>query len=145
MDECKWIGYHIFSHIPTPTLAHRLLRRPPQVVAQIDRTGAWAEGGRQDPRGWQKAVRTHSWFFIHSVAAKHPEHPSAEDQRHMIIFIVFLGQVPRASPRTSPHASPRARAQPRRELDRYKPARAGSTTPARSTGSTCSRSCGTRR
>ena len=117
----------------------RLLHRQLQVAAQIDGTGG--RGRSQDPRSWQKAIGTHTWFFIHSVAAKYPEHPSAEDQRHMINFIAFLGQVPGAPPR----ASPRARAQPRREPARYKPARAGSTTPARSAGSTCSRSCGTRR
>lgn len=37
-------------------------------------------GYHKDPRSWQKAIGTHTWFFIHSVAAKYPENPSAADQ-----------------------------------------------------------------
>ena len=42
---------------------------------------------------WQKVIGTHTWFFIHSVAAKYPEHPTAADQKAIIDFIGFLGQL----------------------------------------------------
>jgi hypothetical protein len=50
-------------------------------------------GYHKDPRSWQKVIGTHTWFFIHSVAAKYPEHPTAADQKAMVDFIGFLGQL----------------------------------------------------
>ena len=50
-------------------------------------------GYHNDPRDWQQVIGTHTWFFIHSVAAKYPEHPSAADQQAMIDFVGFLGQL----------------------------------------------------
>jgi len=78
---------------------------PPSPAAAVAVTGGVAAGWRcteeeckwvgyhNDPRSWQKVVGTHTWFFIHSVAAKYPEHPTQADQQAMIDFIAFLGQL----------------------------------------------------
>ena len=47
-------------------------------------------GGRGG--SWREMVGRHSWFLIHSIAAKYPDHPSQQDKDTMRGFIAALGQ-----------------------------------------------------
>ena len=40
-----------------------------------------------DTRSWRAVLGTHSWFMVHSAAAKYPEHPSEADKLTMIAFV----------------------------------------------------------
>jgi flavocytochrome c len=42
---------------------------------------------------WREIVGRHSWFLIHSMAAKFPEYPTAADRAAMRGFIAALGQL----------------------------------------------------
>eukprot|EP00941_MAST-03F_sp_MAST-3F-sp1_P006030 g6030.t1 len=42
---------------------------------------------------WRELVGRHSWFLIHSIAAKYPEYPSKADKQAVIGFIAALGQL----------------------------------------------------
>jgi FAD-linked sulfhydryl oxidase len=90
----KGVGHIVLGKLPPP---------PPAVAGAAGGggSGGWRcenedckwVGFHKDPRSWQKVIGTHAWFFIHSVAAKYPEHPSEADQRAMMDFVAFLGQL----------------------------------------------------
>eukprot|EP00501_MAST-03F_sp_TOSAG23-6_P000800 GSMAST32.ASY1.ANO1.830.1 assembled CDS len=74
-----------------------------QVLGPLDSSGSYVEivqkkehhlanyGGKGGT--WRELLGRHSWFLIHSIAAKYPKYPSESDKQSMINFIASLGQL----------------------------------------------------
>eukprot|EP00451_Oxyrrhis_marina_P015042 CAMPEP_0204328966 /NCGR_PEP_ID=MMETSP0469-20131031/13805_1 /ASSEMBLY_ACC=CAM_ASM_000384 /TAXON_ID=2969 /ORGANISM="Oxyrrhis marina" /LENGTH=629 /DNA_ID=CAMNT_0051311485 /DNA_START=17 /DNA_END=1906 /DNA_ORIENTATION=+ len=62
-----------------------------EAAPERDQAG-WDPEPTNTSRIWREIIGSHTWFFLHTVAAKYPEWPTQQDQQAMRYLVAGLGQ-----------------------------------------------------
>eukprot|EP01048_Picozoa_sp_COSAG05_P014412 COSAG05_NODE_1632_length_4371_cov_247.693820_3_plen_167_part_00 len=88
--ERKGVGHIVLGALPPPPAAAAAVASSSGAGWRCEEESCKWVGFHKDPRSWQKVIGTHTWFFIHSVAAKYrPRHPVSIAIRQPVSIIIY--------------------------------------------------------